>query len=324
MNLTYEPIDNLLVRFGASRAMARPSLANLSPSVSQITVPSVASPTSGLAGGTIQIGNTKVSPYRSSNLDLAVEWYFRQNSILSIAVFDKEISSFPQLVTFSANLPDVMSADAITALRAQLTPQQLNYLDGGNPFAARQVRDAPGGYLRGIEFNFQTDFWFLPGFLKNFGFQLNATKIKSSLNYILDPGVVSSAGVVSVAPTYGKGPWLNASPEAVNFTFYYQDKKFSARTSLAWRSDYYATYPLAAGSCAPGSAAGAALTTAPCTSPIMNDFGSAKGGLNVDGVVTYSPVEFLTFRLEGLNLTNKPDQRYAYVANPQVTNYASS
>ena len=82
------------------------------------------------------------------------------------------------------------------------------YIDEDNVFRARQFRDAPGGELSGYELSYQQDFTFLPGFLKNFGAQINYTNIDSELNYILDPG-----DGANIPQTTAEGPWLGASPE---------------------------------------------------------------------------------------------------------------
>jgi TonB-dependent receptor len=335
LNLNWHIQDNLFMRFGASKDMARPLLGNLNPAISAVTIPSDGSVT----GGSITIGNTHLKPFRSANYDWDIEWYFAKNSLLSFALFDKEIKSFPQTVLFDAPIQQFFSGDALTALEAQFTnAQQLAYITGNDSVTARQFRDAPGGYLRGEEFNFQTDFGYLPDhvkwmptFVKNFGLQLNATHIDSKLKYILDPGT-EVKGVVTKAPTYAYGPWLNASPDAVNLTVYYEVPQFSVRVSVAQRAGYDTTFPIAAGSCNPGlqpatnttTAAATSATEVACDSPLVNDFIFSKSTTNVDANFSWNFDEHLSMRLEGLNLTNQTSNRYAYTSNPVVTSYAST
>ena len=345
LNVNFHAMDNLYVRFAASKAMARPLLANLSPAITAISVPNDGSTT----GGSLTVGNTKLKPFRSTNYDLSVEWYFAKNALLSFAMFDKEVASFPQTILFDAPLSNFLDADSIAATKLQLTgtaTQIANataYIDGGNPFTARQVRDAPGGSLWGWEANYQQDlgflpdhFKFVPSFVKNFGFQLNATHIDSKLEYILDPGVRVN-GVQTKPQLLASGPWLNASPDAINFTLYYEVPRFSARVSVAKRAGYYTTFPIAAGSCNPGlqdptaagiaaGAAGASASQVACDSTLLNDFSGSKGTTNVDAVFAWNFNTHLSFRLEGLNLTNQTSNRYAYplTAQPVVTLYSST
>ncbi|GGB98489.1 hypothetical protein GCM10011494_16240 [Novosphingobium endophyticum] len=317
MNLSFEPIDNLLVRFGASKVMARPLLGNLAPTITRISVPSNGDTT----GASMTIGNPKLSPFRSTNLDASVEWYFAPGGLLSIAGFSKQISSFPQTVLFSAPLSQFADPEAIEAIRAQFTnANQLDYIDGNYEFTARQYRDAPGGWLRGFEISYQQDFDFLPGFLGNFGAQLNYTYIKSQMSYILDPGTET------IEQTTAKAPFLNVSPHALNGTLYYETKKFRARVSVAHRKGYATHYPIAGGSCAPGEVTSGATSANPrlCDSPLVNDFMYSRSTTNVDASMSYKFTRYLTVTLEGLNLTNQTSNRYAYEGQNAVTQYSSS
>lgn len=316
-NLAWEVADDFMIRFGASEVMARPQLVNLSPAISAITIPALGE----TIGGTLTVGNPKLQPFRATAYDLSAEWYFAKNGLLSLAVFKKDIESYPQTVLYSAPLSTFLDPSAIATLRQQFTDQdQLNYIDNDYDMLARQYRDAPGGSLKGWEFSYQQDFTFLPWYFKNTGVQFNMTHIESELNYILDPGVVNpTTGVVTKAPVYGTGPWLNASPDSINLTVYYETQKFSARVSAAQRAGYYTTYPIASGACDPGLQANGT----PCDGPLMNEFGGSEETLNVDFSMTYSPTKHLSFSLEGLNMTNQTSNRYAYNV-PVVTQYGST
>ena len=319
MNLVYEPLDDFFLRFGMSKVMARPLLGNLSPSITAISVPN----TGATVGGTMTIGNPKLAPFRAMNIDLSAEYYFAPGGLLSLAFFNKDIASFPQTVLFEARLSQLVDPESVSAIAAQFTnANQIAYINADNTFLSRQFRDAPGGWLRGIEASFQTDFTFLPGFLQNFGVQLNYTRIWSELNYILDPGTATTPQVT------GKAPFLGVSPQAFNATLYYEDKKFRARVSAAQRKGYSTTYPLASGACSPGLQA--PLPTDPsiagieCNGPLINDFAYSRSTLNVDASMSYKVTDFATLSLEGLNLTNQTSDRYAYQGQEAVTQYSSS
>lgn len=321
LNIVYEPVRNFYVRIGASQVMARPLLANLSPTITSISVPS----NGDVTGASMTIGNPRLSPFRSTNFDVSLEWYFTGSSLISIAGFSKDISSFPQTVLFTAPLSQLTDAATIAAIRAQYTnPNQTAYIDNDYPFVARQYRDAPGGYLRGFEVNFQQNFTFLPGFLKNFGALVNYTYIKSELNYILDPGTATRA------QTTGTGPFIGVSPQALNGTLFYEVPAFRARVSVAHRKGYVSQYPIAAGSCGPGlSTVGTGTATAPtesagCDSPLINDFVYSRATTNVDASLSFNVLKNFSITVEGLNLTNQTTNRYAYQGQEAVTNYGSS
>ncbi len=320
LNLVYEPVDDFLVRFAAAKVIARPLLGNLSPSISSISVPNTGDTT----GGSLTIGNPQLSPFQATNLDFSAEWYFAPGGLMSVALFNKQIASFPQTVLYEAPLSQFADAETIAAIRAQYTnPSQIAYIDGNYPFLARQYRDAPGGYVRGIEVNFQMDLTFLPGLFKNFGILINGTYIKSQLEYILDPGSATAP------QTTAKAPFLGVSPKALNATLYYEGKRFRGRVSAAYRAGYSTTYPIASGSCSPG------ISTSPvptnpnasvsyCGSPLINDFQSSRSTLNVDASTSFQITERFSISAEALNLTNQPSERYAYSDQPVVTQYSSS
>ncbi|KPF83726.1 TonB-dependent receptor [alpha proteobacterium AAP38] len=319
LNMVYEPIDDVLLRFGASKVMARPLLGNLSPTITALSIPNTGATT----GATLTIGNPKLKPFRSDNFDASVEWYFQPGGLISIAGFSKDISSFPQTVLYSAKLSDFLDEEGIQAIRAGFTnAQQLAYLDAGYEFTARQYRDAPGGWLRGFEASFQMDFTFLPEFWSDFGTQFNYTHIKSKLKYILDPGTAT------VAPTIATGPFLNVSPDAFNATLYYETDDFRARVSVAQRKGYSTAYPIAAGACAPGLQTPVPTSPATqgtaCDSPLINDFVFSRSTTNIDASISYKLTDLITVTAEGLNLTNQTSDRYAYEGQEAVTQYGSS
>ena len=249
-----------------------------------------------------------------------------QLRLISIAGYSKQISSFPQTVLFTSSLSDFVDASTLQQIRAQYTnANQLLYLDSNAPFTARQYRDAPGGYLRGIEANFQQNFTFLPGFLRNFGVLLNYTYIKSELNYILDPGSTT------VPQTLGKGPFIGVSPQAINGTLFYEAGALRARVSVANRKSYVSQYPIAAGSCSPGlttvgtgGVGAGTVESVGCDAPLINDFVYSQGTTNVDASVSLKLFDSFSVTLEGLNLTNQTSNRYAYQGQEVVTQYASS
>ena len=94
-------------------------------------------------------------------------------------VFTKDIDSFPQTILCRCAAVDLRRCRRYRADPARLHESQIQlaYIDSDGTFRARQFRDAPGGELSGYELSYQQDFTFLPGFLKNFGAQINYTNI---------------------------------------------------------------------------------------------------------------------------------------------------
>lgn len=314
LNAVFELRRDMMVRFGASKVMARPQLAQLAPGVTSFTVPATAGATT---GGSITSGNTKLKPFRATNFDLSYEWYFMPGALISLGVFNKDISSFPQRVLAEGTLDEFLDPAVVKALRDSITATtaagdaQRAYIDANNDFNFSIPLDAPGGYIRGFEASYQQNLTFLPGFLKNFGVQANYTYIKSKLNYIIDTGSLTPP----VRPELiGEAPFLGASPHAVNATLFYETPRWTGRVSTAWRDEYFTTYPLQTGSCAPGY----------CLTPLINDFGGSRSTFNVDASFTYQLFSGVSLSIEALNLTNQTSNRFAYDAQNVVTQYGST
>jgi len=313
LNIGYQLTDTLLLRAGYAKVMARPQLANLSPSITGLTTPTVAG-----AIGSLTIGNPYLSPFRATNYDLSLEWYFNEGGLLSLAVFKKDVSNFPQTVSSAGTLNEVMTPEQIAAFLQTQTPQQVAWIltgNGGQPgiYSIRQFEDAPGGEIKGYEISYQQDlnFDFMPAWARYFGVQANYTHLDSELQYILDPG--STTAPVRPQVTSG-GPFTGASPESANFTLYYETPKWSARASWAYRAAYVSQYPVAAGTCDPGV----------CDSPLVNDFLGSRSTSNIDASVRYQITDSLSVSIEGLNLTNQTEDRWAYENEPLVTQYSST
>ena len=323
VNVAFNITDDLLLRAGWAKVMARPQLANLAPTITAITTPSAAGST-----GSLTIGNPDLSPFRAENTDLSLEWYFNEGGLLTLAWFKKDVSNYPQTVSTAGSIQEVLDSAAFASFLETQTPQQQLWLTGGGPsggpgiYAIRQFKDAPGGEIKGWELSYQQNFTFLPGFLKNFGIQANYTKLSSNLSYILDPGTVSATGTVLTPQVVAGGPFIGASPKSANATLFYETPKWSARVSYAFRDRYVSTYPLAAGSCAPGLLP--APQTGPCDAPLINDFVGSEATRNIDAAVKWQATEWLEFTVEGLNLTNQTENRWAYQDEPLVTQYSST
>jgi iron complex outermembrane recepter protein len=316
LNAAYQLIDDLILRAGVAKVMSRPLLNNLAPSITNLTTPS----TLGTVGS-LTIGNPKVNPFRATNYDFSVEWYFTPGSLLSGAYFIKKVTNYPQVVATAGNIQSLFTAEEYAQFKQTQDPNQQAWLEGGGLnggpgiYSILQFKDSPGGTIKGYELTYQQNLTFLPWYFRNLGVQLNYTHLSSELSYILDPG--SSTPPVRPQTTVN-GPFIGASPITSNATLFYDSPRWSARVSMAYRGKYVTTYPIASGGCAPGSKNGIV-----CTSPLVNDFIGGQATRTYDAELTYNIGEHLTLTLEGLNLTAETDDRWVYQADPIVAQYSA-
>ena len=319
-NLTYEPVRDLLIRFAAANTIARPQLSSLTPGTTAF--PS-GLPANGSAP-TLTVGNPYLSPFRSTNLDLSFEKYFGRGGLIGVTLFSKNIGSFPQQIAGEVPLSSVFEPAVYQAVLASMTSQTLrDYTAAGGVYAVRQFNDAPGGTIRGIEVNVQSNFFFLPAPFDQFGIAANYTHISSKLSYLTGTvlSTTQAGGAGTAVNSFAEGPFLNTSPDAFNATLYFENKVFSARVSGAYRKAYVNRFPLASGTCSVGTTTNAG---AACNSPVVADFGYNEDTLNLDFALGLNLTKFAKLTLEGRNLTNNPQYRTMYQANPVSQTYAST
>jgi TonB-dependent receptor len=226
-NVVIEPIDNVLVRFSGAKVLARPELGLLTPTSGVNPVTRVGN-----------INNPFLDPIRATTFDVALEWYFRPGSLLSAAFFYKDIKSFIQNVNSQIPFNQLGLPNALLE-NSNTSPDEL--------FTVSQPFNTPGGKLKGIELNAQIPFTFFDGFLSNFGVLANYTHVTSKINYIL----ASVNGTPTVTTT---ADLVGLSPNTASATLYYEDDKFSIRTTGNFRDQFIRGIPASPGSDLQGNA----------------------------------------------------------------------
>jgi len=139
--------EEMMLRFAAYKALSRPGLAAIAPSVNIKYNDDL----EGYAGnGTM--GNPDLDPIRATNIDLSYEWYYASDSMFSVAVFHKDI-------------------DTTIANAQELQDVEIN----GELFRVIQKDNLPGTKIKGLEIALQHGFSNLPGLLSHTGVGVNYT-----------------------------------------------------------------------------------------------------------------------------------------------------
>jgi iron complex outermembrane receptor protein len=259
--------DALVLRLAAAKVMARPALGDLSPGAGVDSF-----------GYAINFQNPALDPTRATALDAATEWYFADGSLLSVAVFYKDIDSFPlrqsRRGTFaSTGLP--------RSVIQPLSPADISP-DGegtcGDPagcWTIGELSNGPGSKVKGLEVGFQAPFRAfsaaLPPVIRDMGVLANYTYVDSKADYLFFGNPV-------------KERLIGLSNSQYNATLYYDDTRFSARASLAYRSDFLSVGPAALG----------------------NLWDYVEASTRLDASTSYNVNAHLKISLEALNLTDAP------------------
>ena len=282
LNMAWDIADSVVLRFGAAKTMARPTLTQMSPGVS-------GGPTGYFDDGrvfSINLGNPKLEPFRSTNYDLSAEWYFSEGALLSAAVFYKDIESYIQRTRLLTTWGDL--GYSLDLLPAGFTADTL--------FNVQSYFNTPGGPLKGFELSYQQPFTFLPGFGRHFGVQLNYTHVESQIKYVFSTAANNNTTVVT---TLTENDLINLSPNSYNATLYFDNDKFSARVSTSYR-DGYINEILSQENV--WDLDGNQLTTADVT--------GKYDVRNVDFNMSYRINDNLLLTFEAINLLDTEDSRY--------------
>jgi len=218
-NLRFEPMDNVVVRLGASQGIARAGLSSLKSSQS-VSVSGTSRSVSG--------GNPLLEPTKATTYDAATELYFSDDSAMTFAIFRKDINSHVQSLKDSQTLVDlgIPTSEAVEACNSG--PDGYGAACNETLLWERSAPlNGPGGDLHGFEWGYQTTFGFLGDNFQNFGFIGNYTYVKSQMQYLDKDGNVDAVADL-----------LNMSEVTNSATVYFENDTFSARFAIVERSDY--------------------------------------------------------------------------------------
>jgi TonB-dependent receptor len=215
LNLRMYLRENLLLRFAASRAIARPAFADLqSYRVLSASLPDGVTLEDGPALSDFILtadlwDNPRLEPVESDQLDLSLEWYFDElGGMAHLNLFYKDI--------------DGLIARAYT-----------EEVYDGNTYAVTQPANSGTGSMQGFELGLKKFFDELPGPFKGLGIDFSYTYIDSDLVLADVNQPIDTDG-----STYGELPLIGISENAYNATLIYELGRFSTRVAYNWRSKW--------------------------------------------------------------------------------------
>ena len=145
LNVKFEIEEDMLLRFGYSETLTRPTMESMRP----VTNIGTTRPDLLLASG----GNPYLTPFLSTNWDVSYEWYYADASAVSIGIFSKDVEGF------------------ITSTPA---PEEFSLASGSYEFSVTRPRNGAAAQVEGLEMAW-THTW-----ESGFGLQANATIVNSS------------------------------------------------------------------------------------------------------------------------------------------------
>ncbi len=195
-NFRLKLLDTLFLRAAVSKTIARPPFGELSPSLTLNANPVNPNLNSGAQG------NPNLQPVRSTNFDLALEYYPAKSSVFYGTAFEKKVTGF----IGSLSQPETFS---------------------GVTYLIQSFANLTPATIEGYEVGFQHFFTHLPAPFDGLGLQANFTYV-----YSTTPTTISGVG----APV--NAPLTNLSKTSYNVVGMYEKGPFSARIAYNYRSSF--------------------------------------------------------------------------------------
>ena len=208
LNASYDISDHWKARFAYSKTMQPLDLGNYGGGLSIFTSDcGAALPNVRCVTGASSSGNPNLDPWRASNLDLALEYYFGRASMLNISAFKLKIDSFVTGGTTTGRFPD---QDGVIRRTVNVT----------------QPIQGEGGSVEGLEVGAKLAF---DDILTDGGI---FSKFGVDTNYTYSPSEEDRIGVDG-----SKLPFTDNSKHQYNLVGWYQDEKVQARVAYNYRSE---------------------------------------------------------------------------------------
>ncbi len=209
-NMTIHFLRNLQLRLAATKTRTRPSFAQMSPTTTfgppnSGCVPDPTNPYACALNG--NSGNVDLKPYKSTNYDASLEYYFSPTGSAAVAVFQRDLNGFIENQT-------TRSIDPVLG-----------------PIIINQPINTGKGKIKGFEAQFQSflDVPGLPDWATGFGAAANVTYVNAKT------GFPDGSGNIVLQPILGISKW------SYNLAAMYEKYGFSARLSYNWRGSYTPT-----------------------------------------------------------------------------------
>ncbi|MDR3627565.1 MAG: TonB-dependent receptor [Ignavibacteriaceae bacterium] len=216
VTVRYKPLSWCDVRLSYTNTVSYPSYSQIIPRID-------------LSGNSIAYVNYRLLPSRSTNYDAYVSFYDNTIGLFTVGGFLKQIDNF--IYSYSRY---VKGAEA-----AQYLPYGVFKTTNPNTYSIYTFINDPykiNDY--GMEAEWQTHFWYLPGPLSGLVFSTNFTHIFSKAEYPLTKTVVTGRTV-----TYAQTPYiarlLDQPDDVINLALGWDYKSFSVRVSLLYQSDIF-------------------------------------------------------------------------------------
>jgi TonB-dependent receptor len=215
IHLRIKPTDWLDLRFASTKSIIYPDYRAISP---YIYFSSAATPQS------LQLGNPYLSPAITQNYDVYLSVYDNSVGLFTAGYFYKEIDNLIVPIT-------LLTRDA------SKIHYRMPLAYGVDTEVRTWINLEKASYVRGVEFDWQTRFWYLPSFLNGLVLNVNYTHINSESYYPYQKSVRVGLFGSRLVDTTRAGRLINQPNDILNLTLGYDIGGFSARLSFLYQDN---------------------------------------------------------------------------------------
>jgi TonB-dependent receptor len=232
VHLRYKPLNWFDVRASYTKTLSRPGYTEFLPSWHISAAPL-----------SIDYRNPNLKPARSENLDLYFSFYGNKIGLFTVGLFSKNIKD----LIFSQK--KIILNDTMAVEEYKLTEDETGFSPA--TFKSKPIwsfiNNPNLSKVYGVEIEWQSNLWFLPGILQNIVFGINYTYTHSEVLYPrtvpIKEFVQSPFGkreiIVGNKDVPYTAPLLYQPDHILNITLGYDYKGFSIRGSMQMKSDIF-------------------------------------------------------------------------------------
>jgi TonB-dependent receptor len=215
------------VRYSYTQTLARPDYTQLSPHF----FIGAGSPRN------ITSGNPKLKPAQADNHDLFLTFHSNKLGLLSIGGFYKEISNFSFATSYKLHSKAVYDKFGVTGLDSvnSFAPFLSSSDDGATLNTV--LNSHSKAYVKGIEIDLQTRFWYLPAPFNGMVLGINYTHVWSQATYPYFDEKAVRGVITQFTDSSRTDRLINQPNDLVNAYLGYDYKGFSTRISFVFQGN---------------------------------------------------------------------------------------
>jgi TonB-dependent receptor len=232
VHLKYKVNDWSDIRVAYTTGIARPDYLSIIPKIFI------------LPNSTYEVGNPKLKPTTVKNIDIVASIYNNEIGLLSVNGFYKELKDVMYTTDiYNGNLANF--TNDVNVPDSAFLRDRFNYITRFQDVINTSLNNPNLGFIRGMEIEWQTNFWYLPQPLNSLVLNINYTKSWSNIDYniirnipvqVLQPNGRYKTVYTSIDTVFSDRLIQHAS-DVVNAAIGIDYKGFSGRLSFNMRGN---------------------------------------------------------------------------------------